>query len=66
VGPHAVQWRGKGDRLAVAKKSPQFTCLTFNGGRWISELGGGFNLEAFLKEDVSGKEGHYNLRPHHS
>jgi len=68
VGPHAVQLRGEGGRLAGVKKSRshqsfRFLLLTFHGGRRRSGLRGGFNLEAFLKEDVSGKEGHYNQRP---
>jgi len=63
--------KSEGDRLTGVKKarshhSLSFLLLPFNGGRKRGGLGGGFNLETFLKEDVLGKDGHYNLRPHHS
>jgi len=56
----------KDKRGSRSQHSFSFLLSTFNGGRRRRGLGGGFNLEAFLKEDVSGKEGHHNQRPHHS
>jgi len=57
----------EGDRLAGVKKLRSHhslsLLLTFNGGRRRRGLGGGFNLEAFLKEDAPGTEGRHNQRP---
>jgi len=61
VGPHAVQLRGKGDRLAVVKKlrihhSLSFLVSTFNGGRRRSGLGVDLNSKPFSRRTFQEKK----------